>query len=171
MNNNQEQEEIEGSGGEATIPQEGEDNYVYEICQLFDKDNDETIYLKDLLDLIKALGIGLNNETRPILNNFIEKSNQEKISFDDFFQLYDILIQHKKSKDEEAAELYKAFQFFDGEGSGFIELNYFKKAITNFGEKISEEDFNNIIEKCITDETGKKIDYRDLINIILEIKK
>ena len=171
MNNNQEQEEIEGSGGEATIPQEGEDNYVYEICQLFDKDNDETIYLKDILDLVKALGIGLNNETRPILNNFIEKSNQEKISFDDFFQLYDILIQHKKSKVEEAAELYKAFQFFDGEGSGFIELNYFKKAITNFGEKISEEDFNNIIEKCITDETGKKIDYRDLINIILEIKK
>ena len=171
MNNNQEQEEIEGSGGEATIPQEGEDNYVYEICQLFDKDNDETIYLKDILDLVKALGIGLNNETRPILNNFIEKSNQEKISFDDFFQLYDILIQHKKSKEEEAAELYKAFQFFDGEGTGFIELNYFKKAITNFGEKISEEDFNNIIEKCITDETGKKIDYRDLINIILEIKK
>ena len=171
MNNNQEQEEIEGSGGEATIPQEGEDNYVYEICQLFDKDNDETIYLKDILDLVKALGIGLNNETRPILNNFIEKSNQEKISFDDFFQLYDILIQHKKSKEEEAAELYKAFQFFDGEGSGFIELNYFKKAITNFGEKISEEDFNNIIEKCITDEAGKKIDYRDLINIILEIKK
>ena len=171
MNNNQEQEEIEGSGGEATIPQEGEDNYVYEICQLFDKDNDETIYLKDILDLVKALGIGLNNETRPILNNFIEKSNQEKISFDDFFQLYDILIQHNKSKDEEAAELYKAFQFFDGEGSGFIELNYFKKAITNFGEKISEEDFNNITEKCITDETGKKIDYRDLINIILEIKK
>ena len=171
MNNNQEQEEIEGSGGEATIPQEGEDNYVYEICQLFDKDNDETIYLKDILDLVKALGIGLNNETRPILNNFIEKSNQEKISFDDFFQLYDILIQQKKSKDEEAAELYKAFQFFDGEGSGFIELNYFKKAITNFGEKISEEDFNNIIEKCITDETGKKIDYRELINIILEIKK
>ena len=171
MNNNQEQEEIEGSGGEATIPQEGEDNYVYEICQLFDNDKDETIYLKDILDLVKALGIGLNNETRPILNNFIEKSNQEKISFDEFFQLYDILIQHKKSKDEEAAELYKAFQFFDGEGSGFIELNYFKKAITNFGEKISEEDFNNIIEKCVTDETGKKIDYRDLINIILEIKK
>ena len=35
-------EEMEGSGGEATIPQEtGDDNYVYEICQLFDKDNDD----------------------------------------------------------------------------------------------------------------------------------
>ena len=106
MDNNQEQEQImdemEGSGGEATLPQEApEDNYVYEICQLFDKDNDETIYMKDLLDLIKALGIGLNEETKPIINNFIEKINEEKISFDDFFQLYDLLNQHKKPKEEE----------------------------------------------------------------------
>ena len=38
----------------------------------------ETIYMKDLLDLIKALGIGLNEETKPIINNFIEKFNIEK---------------------------------------------------------------------------------------------
>ena len=176
MDNNQEQEQImdemEGSGGEATLPQEApEDNYVYEICQLFDKDNDETIYMKDLLDLIKALGIGLNEETKPIINNFIEKINEEKISFDDFFQLYDLLNQHKKPKEEEMAELLKAFEFFDGEGSGFIDINYFKKAITSFGDKISEEDFKYIIEKVVTDNSGKKFDYQDLCRIILELKK
>ena len=179
MNNNQDQdqeqlmEEYEQSGGgEASIPQESnDDNYVYEICQLFDKDNDETIYMKDLLDLIKALGIGLNEETRPIIDNFIEKLNEEKISFDDFFQLYDLLNQHKKPKEEEMAELLKAFEFFDGEGSGFIDINYFKKAITSFGDKISEEDFNNVIERVITDNSGKKFDYKDLSKIILELKK
>ena len=178
MNNNQDQdqeqlmEEYEQSGGgEASIPQESnDDNYVYEICQLFDKDNDETIYMKDLLDLIKALGIGLNEETRPIIDNFIEKLSEEKISFDDFFHLYDLLNQHKKPK-EEMAELLKAFEFFDGEGSGFIDINYFKKAITSFGDKISEEDFNNIIDKVITDNSGKKFDYKDLSKIILEMKK
>ena len=92
-NNNQEQEqlmdELDPSGGEATLPQEGnDDNYVYEICQLFDKDNDETIYMKDLLDLIKALGIGINEETKPIINKFKEKSNEEKIPFGDFFNIY-----------------------------------------------------------------------------------
>ena len=171
MNNNQEQEEIEESGGEHTTHQDDEDNYVYEICQLFDKDNDETIYMKDILDLVKALGIVLDKENKTILNNFIEKLTEEKISFDEFFQLYDLLNQRKKSKEEEINELLKAFQFFDGEGSGFIEINYLKKAITSFGDKISEEDFNNIIEKVITDNTGKKLDYRDLINIILELKK
>ena len=151
--------------------QQNDDNYVYEICQLFDKDNDETIYMKDLLDLIKALGIGLNEETKPIINDFIEKSNEEKIPFEDFLNLYDLLNQYKKSKEEEEQELLKAFEFFDGEGSGFIDINYFKKAITCFGDKISEEDFNNLIQQVIMDNSNKKFDYKDLTQIILGLKK
>ncbi len=151
--------------------QQNDENYLYEICQLFDKDNDETIYMKDLLDLIKALGIGLNEETKPIVNEFIEKSNEEKIPFSDFFELYAVLNKFKKSKEEEEQELLKAFEFFDGEGSGFIDTNYFKKAITCFGDKVSEEDFNNLIQQVIMDNTNKKFDYKDLTRIILGLKK
>ena len=177
MSNNQDQEQLmeeyeQSGGGEASIPQESnDDNYVYEICQLFDKDNDETIYMKDLLDLIKALGIGLNEETKPIIKDFIDKSNEEKIPFEEFFGLYDVLSQHKKPKEEEEQELLKAFEFFDGEGSGFIDINYFKKAITCFGDKISEEDFNNLIQQVIMDNSNKKFDYKDLTQIILGLKK
>jgi calcium-dependent protein kinase len=151
--------------------QQNDNTYVYEICQLFDKDNDETIYMKDLLDLIKALGIGINDETKPIINDFIEKSNEEKIPFSDFFNLYDLLNEHKKTKEEEEEELLRAFEFFDGEGSGFIDTNYFRKAITCFGDKISEEDFNNLIQQVIMDTTNKKFDYKDLTQIILGLKK
>ena len=150
---------------------QSDNTYVYEICQLFDKDNDETIYMKDLLDLIKALGIGINDETKPIINDFIEKSNEEKIPFSDFFNLYDLLNEHKKTKEEEEEELLRAFEFFDGEGSGFIDTNYFRKAITCFGDKISEEDFNNLIQQVIMDTTNKKFDYKDLTQIILGLKK
>jgi len=163
--------EGEGTNSMQQGEQPNEETYVYEICQLFDKDNDETIYMKDLLDLIKALGIGLNEETKPIINDFIEKTNDEKITFEEFFNLYDLINQHKKSKDEEEQELLKAFEFFDGEGTGFIDVNYFKKAITCFGDKIKEEDFNNLIQHVIMDNTNKKFDYRDLAQIILGIKK
>ena len=73
QNRNYNLEEEEGEEGEEmnTLEQEqgqqqqnNYDPYVHEIWQLFDKDNDDTIYLKDLLDLIKALGIGLNEETK-----------------------------------------------------------------------------------------------------------
>ena len=152
--------------------QQNDENFVYEICQLFDKDNDETIYVKDFLDLIKALGIGINDEIKVILNDFLEKTKEEeKISFEEFFNLYDLLNQHRKPKEEEEQELLRAFLFFDGDNSGFIDTNYFKKIITCFGDKISEEDFNNLIQQVIMDNTNKKFDYRDLIQIILGQKK
>ena len=104
-NDNLEEGEEEGEEEMNTLEQEqGQhsnfDPYVHEIWQLFDKDNDDTIYLKDLLDLIKALGIGLNEDTKLIINDFIEKSN-EKIPFQDFVDLYQALNEHKKSKEEE----------------------------------------------------------------------
>ena len=71
--------------------------------------------------VIRVLGIGINEETKPIINEFIEKSNEEKIPFGDFLNLYDLLNEHKKTKEEEEEELLRAFEFFDGEGSGFIE--------------------------------------------------
>ena len=152
--------------------QQNDENFVYEICQLFDKDNDEHIYVKDFLDLIKALGIGINDEIKVILNDFLEKTKEEdKISFEEFFGLYDLLNQHRKPKEEEEQELLQAFSFFDGKNRGFIGTSYFKKVITRLGDKISEEDFNNLIQQVIMDNTNKKFDYRDLIQIILGLKK
>ena len=131
-------------------PQQNDENFVYEICQLFDKDNDEHIYVKD----------------------FLEKTKEEdKISFEEFFGLYDLLNQHRKPKEEEEQELLQAFSFFDGKNRGFIGTSYFKKVITRLGDKISEEDFNNLIQQVIMDNTNKKFDYRDLIQIILGLKK
>ena len=79
--------------------------------------------------------------------------------------------QHRKPKEEEEQELLNVFKFFDGDNSSFIDTNYFKKEITCFGDKISEEDFNNFIQQVIMDNTNERFDYRDLIQIILGFKK
>jgi Ca2+-binding EF-hand superfamily protein len=144
-------------------------NYVFEICQLFDKDSNETIYSNDLIDLIKALGIMLNEENILLIQEF-QKNNfkKEKITFDEFFELYEKLNSNKKSFEEEEEELTKAFEFFDSENSGFIDENYFKKAICTFGNKINEEDFDELMKKAIFDKTNKNFNYKEFIKIILE---
>ena len=144
-------------------------NYVFEICQLFDKDSNETIYSNDLIDLIKALGIMLNEENILLIQEF-QKNNfkKEKITFDEFFELYEKLNSNKKSFEEEEEELTKAFEFFDSENSGFIDENYFKKAICTFGNKINEEDFDELMKKAIYDKTNKNFNYKEFIKIILE---
>jgi Ca2+-binding EF-hand superfamily protein len=144
-------------------------NYVFEICQLFDKDSNETIYSNDLIDLIKALGIMLNEENILLIQEF-QKNNfkKEKITFDEFFELFEKLNSNKKSFEEEEEELTKAFEFFDSENSGFIDENYFKKAICTFGNKINEEDFDELMKKAIFDKTNKNFNYKEFIKIILE---
>ena len=144
-------------------------NFVFEICQLFDKDSNETIYSNDLIDLIKALGIMLNEENILIIKEF-QKNNfkKEKITFDEFFELFEKLNSNKKSFEEEEEELTKAFEFFDSENSGFIDENYFKKAICTFGNKINEEDFDELMKKAIFDKTNKNFNYKEFIKIILE---
>jgi len=144
-------------------------NYVFEICQLFDKDSNETIYSNDLIDLIKALGIMLNEENILLIQEF-QKNNfkKEKITFDEFFELYEKLNSNKKSFKEEEEELTKAFEFFDSENSGFIDENYFKKAICTFGNKLNEEDFDELMKKAIYDKTNKNFNYKEFIKIILE---
>ena len=144
-------------------------NYDFEICQLFDKDSNETIYSNDLIDLIKALGIMLNEENILLIQEF-QKNNfkKEKITFDEFFELYEKLNSNKKSFEEEEEELTKAFEFFDSENSGFIDENYFKKAICTFGNKLNEEDFDELMKKAIYDKTNKNFNYKEFIKIILE---
>jgi len=144
-------------------------DYVFEICQLFDKDSNETIDSNDLIDLIKALGIMLNEENISLIQEF-QKNNfkKEKISFDEFFELFEKLNSNKKSFEEEEEELTKAFQFFDSENSGFIDEKYFKKAICTFGNKLTEEEFDELMKKAIFDKTNKNFNYKEFIKIILE---
>ena len=144
-------------------------NYVFEICQLFDKDSNETIYSNDLIDLIKALGIMLNEENILLIQEF-QKNNfkKEKITFDEFFELFEKLNSNKKSFEEEEEELTKAFEFFDSENSGFIDENYFKKAICTFGNKLNEEDFDELMKKAIYDKTNKNFNYKEFIKTILD---
>jgi len=144
-------------------------NNIFEICQLFDKDSNETIYLNDLIDLIKALSIMLTEENILIIKEFQKKHiNKEKITFDEFFELFDKLNANKKSPEEEEEELTRAFEFFDGDNTGFIDENYFKKAICTFGNKINEEDFDELMKKAIFDKTNKNFNYKEFIKIILE---
>ena len=170
LNNNEEKEDEDENLKENTSKNNLSDNenYVYEICQLFDKENNETIDSNDLIDLIKALGIMLNDENIQIIKNFISSNQKEKIPFKEFFDLYDNLILNKKSKEEEEKELISAFEFFDGENTGYIDVNYFKKAICSFGNKLNENEFNELMGKAIFDKTNKNFNYKEFIKTILD---
>ena len=147
------------------------DTYVLDICQLFDKDSDETVYANDIIDIVKALGVMLTDENVKIIDEFqSEVGNSEKIPFKDVFSLYERLSVNKKDKEEEEKELTNAFEFFDSENKGFIDVDYFKKAITSFGNKLTEEEINDLLTMATFDKSNKKFKYKDFIKNVLETK-
>ncbi|XP_037958810.1 uncharacterized protein LOC119688199 [Teleopsis dalmanni] len=66
-----------------------------------------------------------------------------------------------------AEELCRAFRVFDREQSGFISMTKFRHVLTNLGERMSNEEVDEIIR-----ETGiqndKELDYKKLADILTE---
>ena len=144
-------------------------NYISDICKLFDRDSDGNIYMEDIDDLIKALGIMVTENNDKDIEEFKRKfKKNEKVSIEMFYELYKVLQSKAKSKEDEEKELTEAFEFFDGENSGYIDIDYFKKALMSFGNKLTENEVDKLLEHVSFDKTNKQFKYKELIQTILK---
>ena len=56
----------------------------------------------------------------------------------------------------------EAFQAFDDEGHGIISANELKHVLTNMGEKLSEEEINELVKQADTRKDGR-VRYKDFV--------
>jgi len=127
---------------------------------LFDQDNDNNITKQELSTLLRALG---KNITDNEINNLIVESNlaDELINFDSF-----ITILNKITPKDTEAELLEAYELFDTENNGYINISEFRHIMTNLGEKLSVDEIDNIIKELDPTNQGK-IMKDNFINILL----
>jgi hypothetical protein len=79
----------------------------------------------------------------------------EKVSIEMFYELYKVLQSKAKSKEDEEKELTEALEFFDGENSGYIDIDYFKKALMSFGNKLTENEVDKLLILLNNSETRR----------------
>ena len=127
---------------------------------LFDQDNDNKITKQELSILLRALG---KNITDNEINSLIVESNlvDELINFDSF-----ITILNKITPKDTEAELLEAYELFDTENNGYINISEFRHIMTNLGEKLSVDEIDNIIKELDPTNQGK-IMKDNFINILL----
>ena len=127
---------------------------------LFDQDNDNKITKQELSTLLRALG---KNITDNEINSLIVESNlaDELINFDSF-----ITILNKITPKDTEAELLEAYELFDTENNGYINISEFRHIMTNLGEKLSVDEIDNIIKELDPTNQGK-IMKDNFINILL----
>ena len=132
-----------------------------EIKQVFDRfDQEETgqISSKDFGNILRSFGIDVLDRDLTDLLEEINRDNGGKISFSSFLE---ILISRLDNLEFEKM-IISAFEVFDSTKRGIISASELRYLMTHLGERLSEEEVNEMIREADVDGTGQ-IDYRSFV--------
>ena len=73
--------------------------------------------------------------------------------------------------EEEIQDVIKAFNYFDMNNNGKINISEIKQILTNYGDIMTENEINNILTTSGIDQnTNENINYMEFINFFLNKK-
>ena len=129
---------------------------------LIDQDKDNFIDTNEVGTTLRALGIYLTEEEISIINKEADPNEIGKINYEDFKKIY--IEKLKTNKTEK--DLIKAFEFFDKNKTGFVNLNELKHGLIVLGDCLNEDEINFLINE-IADDDGN-INYYELAKKIYD---
>ena len=109
-----------------------------EIFKEFDKDKDGIISFEDLGKIFKSIG---KNITQEEIFQMETKSESKQIDVG----LFLTIMAQKLQEPDDAKEIERAFETFFGSDKTEIPVDEFKNMLMNFGERIAEEEANELI--------------------------
>src|SRR5439155_10851270 len=116
-----------------------------EAFSLFDKDNDGTITTKELGTVMRSLG---QNPTEAELQDMINEVDADGNGTIDFPEFLTMMARKMKDTDSEE-EIKEAFKVFDKDGNGYISAAELRHVMTNLGEKLTEEEVDEMVKFII----------------------
>merc|ERR1712020_755243 len=92
-----------------------------------------------------------------------EGKHDTKITFPEFLTMMAQTIKYKDNEEE----VREAFRVFDKEKTGFISAAELRHIMTNLGEKLSEEEADEMIKEADPDENGQ-INYEEFVTMLMK---
>jgi len=133
-----------------------------EAFNIFDKDKDGNITIKELEQIMKNLG---QNATEAELQYMINEVDIDGSGTIDFREFLGIMMKKMKEPDSED-ELIEIFKIFDSDGNGLINSNELLNVMITLGENINKEDIEDLIKEVDHDGDGF-INFEEFIRLIL----
>jgi len=136
-----------------------------EAFSLFDKDGDGTITTKELGTVMRSLG---QNPTEAELQDMINEVDADGNGTIDFPEFLSLMARKMKDTDTEdnEEELIEAFKVFDRNGNGFISAAELRYVMTNLGEKLTDEEVDEMIREADVD-GGGQINYEEFVKMMM----
>lgn len=133
---------------------------------LYDKKGNSTISSANLGDLLR--GLGQNPTQAEVLELVKSVGGSERQEVDiDFGTFLTILTRPDGFKPAGTSqEFIQGFQVFDKEGDGTISAGELRYVLTNLGEKLSEEEVDELLKEVQVGKDGR-INYVDFVTLIL----
>lgn len=134
-----------------------------EAFALFDKTGTGMISTRELGNLMKSLGQNPTEAELRDLVNEIDINGDGEIDFNEFCNLMSKQ-SHEGDADE---ELREAFKIFDKDEDGFISPAELRFVMTNLGEKLTDEEIDDMIREADFDGDGL-INYEEFVYMITQ---
>ncbi|CAN1346559.1 unnamed protein product [Linum perenne] len=151
-----------------------------EAFSLFDKDGDGLfsdlslsllsvlilnpgcITTKELGTVMRSLG---QNPTEAELQDMINEVDADGNGTIDFPEFLNLMARKMKDTDSEE-ELKEAFRVFDKDQNGFISAAELRHVMTNLGEKLTDEEVDEMIREADVDGDGQ-INYEEFVKVMM----
>lgn len=129
---------------------------------MFDKDGDGTISCKELGTVMRSLGQNPSQQELLEMINEVDGDGNGTIDFQEFVEMM-----AKKMKDTDSEEeIREAFKVFDKDGSGYIDSSELRQVMTTLGEKLTDEEVDEMIQEADIDGDGQ-VNYEEFVKMMI----
>jgi calmodulin len=137
-----------------------------EAFSLFDKDGDGTIYVKELGHIMRSLGQNPTVAELQDITNEVDPEGYGTIDFREFLQVITCKRCDLGEIDEDQI-IIEAFRAFDKDSSGFIAVEDLRQVMANLGEKLSGDEFTEMMSEGCNIEADDTINYEEFIRMMM----
>lgn len=120
------------------------------------------ITTKELGTVMRSLG---QNPTEAELQDMINEVDADGNGTIDFPEFLNLMARKMKDTDSEE-ELKEAFRVFDKDQNGFISAAELRHVMTNLGEKLTDEEVDEMIREADVDGDGQ-INYEEFVKVMM----
>lgn len=129
--------------------------------ELFDKDKNGSITIKELGTVIENLGQTPSEIDLKEMIKEVDLDGNGEIDFNEFL----VLMASKMRDNDSEEEMIEAFKIFDKDGNGYIGKNDFKLVMEHLGEPLTSEEIDEIMKDWDEDSDGQ-LNYDEFKNMM-----
>ena len=112
---------------------------------------------------MRSLG---QNPTEAELHDMINEVDNDGSGTIDFAEFLSLMSKKMKDADSEE-ELMEAFKVFDKDGNGFISSVELRHVMTNLGEKLTDDEVDEMIREADVDGDGQ-VNYDEFVKMMIQ---